>query len=211
MKRTNLFERGPQMVICLDSAPGLWKRVQRTVNDQDRWEVRIVRAAHAAADIASLCRLATPALLMTEESMLDLVPFRGLADLISRRELRILVFSGNTDESSYESLFRQGCAGVLPVDTTDRTVYRAMQAVYDGELWLPRRVLSKLALSGAGQATGRELTRRESEILAQIRSGLSNQQIAERLFISRETVRWHIRNLNSKTGDVKRIGVARTK
>jgi DNA-binding CsgD family transcriptional regulator len=44
------------------------------------------------------------------------------------------------------------------------------------------------------------LTPREGQILDLISRGRSNRDIAEELFISRETVRWHIRTLYAKIG-----------
>ncbi len=44
------------------------------------------------------------------------------------------------------------------------------------------------------------LTNSEKQILDLIQQGYNNQQIADKLFVSRETVRWHIRNLNAKLG-----------
>jgi DNA-binding CsgD family transcriptional regulator len=44
-----------------------------------------------------------------------------------------------------------------------------------------------------------KLSRREHEVVGLLGQGLSNRSIAERLFISPETLRWHLRNLHSKT------------
>jgi DNA-binding NarL/FixJ family response regulator len=210
MARISLSDRSRQVVICFDSGTELLTRLRRIVNGQDRIELKVARAAYAAADILTCCRHPIPVLLVTEDKLLGTLPFYDLGGLITQRDLRILVFSAKTDDSSYDNFFRQGCAGVLPPDAADTTVRRAIQAAFEGELWLPRRVLSRLALAGAAAAAGPKLTKREGEILSLIRSGLSNQQIAERLFISRETVRWHIRSLYSKLGEAKQIAAART-
>jgi len=45
------------------------------------------------------------------------------------------------------------------------------------------------------------------EILALIGEDLNNQQVADRLFIARETVRWHIKSLNAKLGIRTRRGL----
>jgi LuxR family maltose regulon positive regulatory protein len=43
------------------------------------------------------------------------------------------------------------------------------------------------------------LSRRECEILSLLGQGLNNKSIAQRLFITKETLRWHLRNLYGKT------------
>ena len=209
-QKTTLSGNNSQVVICLDSFTDLWKRLYGIVRDQRHWEVCVATRAHATADIAELCQRHPPALLVMEDTSLDILSFPDLSDLIGRRDLRILVFSAKTDDLSLEHFFRQGCAGVLPPDVADITLRRAMRAILEGELWLPRRVLSKLALaSSCGKEEASELTKREAEILAMINVGLSNQEIADHLFISRETVRWHLRSLYSKSSHAKRIGTRR--
>jgi len=54
----------------------------------------------------------------------------------------------------------------------------------------------------------RKLTRREKEILRLVGQGYKNQEIAEQLFISRETVRWHLRSLYPKIGVQDRLSAA---
>lgn len=171
--------------------------------------MKVVRKAHATKDIVTLCSGLTPALLVIEDSLLRELALNDLGELVTRGDLRILVVTEMTDDSSCHAFFQQGCAGVLAFDAADVTVRRAVRAILEGELWMPRRVLSRLALEGAGRQAGRKLTRRESEILSLIRTGLSNQQIANRLFISRETVRWHIRSLYAKSSEARRMGGAR--
>ena len=51
------------------------------------------------------------------------------------------------------------------------------------------------------------LTVREIEILSLIGDGRGNQQIADRLLISRETVRWHVKSLSAKLGNLSRRGL----
>jgi two-component system, NarL family, response regulator LiaR len=53
-----------------------------------------------------------------------------------------------------------------------------------------------------------KLTEREKEILALIVEGLSNKQIAERLFLSNSTVQFHVSNVLSKLGASKRTEAA---
>ena len=76
----------------------------------------------------------------------------------------------------------------------------ALRAVADGELWAPRKVISGLVREWVNESSPRQLTGRESEILALIAGGYTNRQIAESLFITRETVRWHVRSIYAKLG-----------
>jgi len=103
----------------------------------------------------------------------------------------------NTD---HISLLRAGCAGVLDTAASAEMYQKAIQGVSEGEMWAPRLVVSQLARETLLADNPRRLTHREREILAFLGRNLTNQQIADQLFISRETVRWHLRSLYSKIG-----------
>lgn len=117
----------------------------------------------------------------------------------SGRGLSCLILAAAADEATQEYFFQLGAAGVIAASAGPELLERAVRAVWGGELWMSRRLLSRLARQTALPAE-RRLTERESSILGFIREGLTNQQIADRLFISRETVRWHVRKLYAKIG-----------
>ena len=97
---------------------------------------------------------------------------------------------------------RAGAAGYVLESVGSEGIARALQAVQRGEPAIPRELLGALAdefrarglrrrIAVAGRPAA-ELTRRQSEVLELLRSGLSTGQIAERLLISPVTVRRHI-------------------
>lgn len=140
---------------------------------------------------------------LEEERLTDL-PFPGGRPAAEGTNPSCLILSSAAvDEEAQERFFRLGAAGVVAADISSELLERAIRAVLAGELWMSRKLLSKLARLAPPQAE-QNLTPRESDILALIQDGLTNQQIADRLFISRETVRWHVRKLYSKIGVVTR-------
>ena len=131
------------------------------------------------------------------------------------KSLRILVLEDEYNEDSVCRLLMLGCAGCLAGDTSVATLKKAILAVARGEIWAERHLVSRTlqqALVSAG--TDDLLTSREREILGLLRAGQTNRQIAEALFISPETVKWHIRKVFGKIGAKDRLarpyGPART-
>lgn len=88
---------------------------------------------------------------------------------------------------------------------------------YPETLPLVRRLLRsisktvQLAAKGAAESSSTgavygELTRREINILKRLESGMSNKEIAESIFISEGTLRWHLHNIYGKLGTKNRSG-----
>jgi DNA-binding NarL/FixJ family response regulator len=213
MQDTRISEQNPRAIsiICLEGSTRLWKLLKRSLDglEGSSSEFIFARSRDAATDVLVLCRRLAPALIVIEDSRTQVLPFKQLRDMISRRDIQVLVFSDKAQQSSYEEFFRMGCAGVVPYKVTPQILKKAVFAIRQGELWLPRKVLSKLAQDSFLKAATRKITPRESEIFNLICLGFTNQQIAEHLFISRETVRWHLRSLYSKIGVDSRTGAIR--
>ena len=123
------------------------------------------------------------------------------------RSIRVLVEYQQEDDLRAERLIRIGCAGLLSRDTTAEQALRAIGAVLDGELWISRKATSQTLQKLVREAKYR-LTPRESQILGLVGKGLRNHEIAERLYVSPQTVRWHLRSIYSKLGTHDRNNAA---
>jgi DNA-binding NarL/FixJ family response regulator len=121
---------------------------------------------------------------------------------------RIIVLTTYADDESVYSALQAGARGYLTKDAGADEIQRAIETVHAGEALLDpsvqRRLIERVATAaGPAAAASRQpypdgLTQREVDVLAQIASGLSNQEIAARLFISEATVKTHINNIFGK-------------
>ena len=114
--------------------------------------------------------------------------------------VRAIAFEEGMGAGICEQLLRTGFAGVLHRDCSRETLLRAIASVGDGQLWFPREIISRVLRGFLIEEELNRLTSRETEIVRLIGNGMNNQQIADKLFISRETVRWHVRGLHAKLG-----------
>jgi DNA-binding NarL/FixJ family response regulator len=114
--------------------------------------------------------------------------------------IRTVVVVSAADEPLIASFLRLGHSGVISTFDSLRKVRKVLRVIAAGEVWATRRMLSELVREGVFHCNTQNLTPRETEILALIAEGHKNKEIAERLFVTRETVRWHQRRLYSKLG-----------
>lgn len=125
--------------------------------------------------------------------------------------ISVLILSQSDDEELALLALRCGAAGFLEKDIRIPTLARVIHAIDRGEAainrGLTRRLISELRLTSvstpvrqppAHQSLGAQLSGREEQVLALLAMRLSTADIAERLCLSRETVRTHVRGILRK-------------
>ena len=130
-------------------------------------------------------------------------------------DVQIVVLTSYSDDESVLAALRAGARGFLTKDASATDILQAVSAVSEGKALLdpaiqrrlveailsgemPERRGTGVPSDGVGPPGG--LTRREAEVLAEIAAGLSNGEIAAKLFISDTTVKTHVNHLLVKTG-----------
>ena len=119
-----------------------------------------------------------------------------------RPYLRIITLSMFGEESYYTRMVKVGACGFLLKDSDIDEVVEAVETVMtDGSYFSPRLLMS-ITRNMRSEATPTEdpISAREREIVVAICRGLSNQEIADELFISKRTVDKHRANILEKTG-----------
>ena len=112
-------------------------------------------------------------------------------------------------DTVYDRALKAELAGVIDADAPSIVIRRAALSVQQDELWFPRSYLSRRIRTPASASSAEELSQREADVLALLGRGIPNQEIADRLFISRDTVRWHLRSIYAKLGVSDREAAAR--
>jgi DNA-binding NarL/FixJ family response regulator len=114
---------------------------------------------------------------------------------------QVIVLTTYADDRSVIEALRAGARGFLTKDSGAEEIQRAIEAVVRGEAAIDPAVQHHLVEAVAAKPElPHGLTPREAEVLALIAQGLSNTEIATRLFVSEATVKSHINHLFAKTG-----------
>jgi DNA-binding NarL/FixJ family response regulator len=126
----------------------------------------------------------------------------------------VILTTFDVDEHVYEAL-RAGASGFLLKDVPAEQLAHAIRVVAGGEALLAPSVTRRLIASFAGQDPHRpapaqpaglaDLTERETEVLVLLAEGLSNAEIARRLFVGEATVKTHVARILTKLGVRDRV------
>lgn len=133
--------------------------------------------------------------------------------------VRIVVLTGYSQETYIFEALQRGASGYLSKDISAEKVKEAIRTVFQGESLLEAKITTKLIkefvkikVNGQDMEESEPeitdeipLTKREIEVLRLIAKGLSNMDIASKLFISEHTVKTHVGNLLRKLGLADRV------
>ena len=120
----------------------------------------------------------------------------------------ILVFGLRVDPQLAKTAIRAGARGFIHAGMKPQQIVRALSVVAEGETAIPRELLESLLGKAEPQSDLDALTPRQREILELVAEGLTNAQIAKRVFLSESTIKQHLRAAYKLLGVRKRTEAA---
>lgn len=124
--------------------------------------------------------------------------------LAENPKIRVLVLSSLGEDSQILRAIKNGASGYILKETQPEELLQAVRQVFEGRPYFQAEVLGRLVhllgQEGPTPASPDALTGRETEVLKLVARGASNQEIAQRLSLSENTVIKHLSNILAKLG-----------
>ena len=127
-----------------------------------------------------------------------------LEDLVNGGHAKVVIFSWNLQPELVDRAIERGAHGYLSKELNADQMVSAIEAVHAGQIVTPAAEEPVEHASGSWPGRDHGLTAREAEVVALITQGLSNQEIAERSYLSINSVKTYIRTAYRKIGVTRR-------
>ena len=157
----------------------------------------VVGEAGSGNDALERFRVLRPDVTLMDVRLPDM---SGIDALIAIREkfpdARVVMVTTSDGTVEIQRALQSGARGYMLKSMPPRDLLEAIRQVYRGKKAIPSVIAAHLAEHYSDEA----LTAREIEVLQQVTAGNRNRKIAQRLFISEETVKVHIKRIMEKLG-----------
>lgn len=194
--------------------------MEKLINSE-KPRMEVVGTATNISDAKRLILEKKPDIVILNIYLDDIDCVNYIPDFASDGNTRVVIFTESHDKEIIDKAVLSGARGVVHRKESMQTVLRAIEKIYDGELWLDRittgrillqnsRVRGKISAADADSDKITMLTRKECMILKAFSDGSGgeqNKQIAAKLCMSEHTLRNHLTSIFSKLGIKNRFSL----
>jgi len=192
-------------VILVDDHQIVRDGIKALINDDP--SINIITEASSAAELMDKLETYRPDVILMDINLPDSTGIELTKELKETKpEIKILILSMHMGEDFIVNAIEAGAKGYLPKTTSKKELLSAINTIAKGEDYFNETISNILIKSYVKRAQTPkkeeekiiDLTRREKEIITLFALGLSNKEIADKLFISIRTVESHKNNIMNK-------------
>lgn len=216
--RTIPPDSGPIRIVIADDHPIFRDGLRKLLGLENDFVV--VGEAKDGNEVLDVVRQTEPDILLLD---LRMPALDGLSVLQSLKTIsarcKVIILTASEDKNEFVQAMKLGCSGIVLKQTATELLYKSIRKVHQGEIWLDshttaavmRQFASPARLTPTdrkGRSERSPLSQREREIVALVAQGFKNKEIAEKIFISEQTVKNHLHNIFDKLGVSDRLELA---
>lgn len=182
-------------VLCVDDHPLIREGLSAVIRSQA--DMNLVAEASNGAEAIQRFRELRPDITLMDLRLPDM---SGIDALMAIRaefdDARIVILTTFEGDVEVQRALKAGARGYLLKSMPPKDLVDELRRIHTGKKRIPPEVAARLAEHFSGDT----LSEREVEVLKHVAEGKKNWEIAERLFISEETVKVHIKHIMEKLG-----------
>jgi len=187
--------------------------IRNVVNELDKGLAFINKMIGSPPDIIIL-----DGIILREAAALSLHPILEFTRKCD--PMRAIIIGDRFIEENVIAMMKGGARGFLLRENLDGEIVKCIRVVARGELWLCTKLIGRIfdelireshkklmlkSPTSSQLAKMKDISRREMEVMSLISESLTNEEIAQKLFLSAKTVKTHVRNIFEKTGIRNRV------
>lgn len=173
---------------------------------ESQLDIKILAEASTGAEAIQLAAEYKPDVVVMDITLPDISGIEATRRLKERQpEIAVVALTIHEDEQYFFEMLQAGASGYVPKRAAPEDLIAAIRTAFAGEIYLYPSLAKALVSDYLGrsrtdleEASLAALTPREEEVLELLAEGLSNDEIADSLVISRHTVARHRENLMGK-------------
>jgi DNA-binding NarL/FixJ family response regulator len=211
-------ESGKIRVLLADDQPIVRLGVKELLGKEK--DIEIVGEATDGRQVLQMIQELNPDILLLELRMPTVDGLTILQNMqLNGSQTRVILFTFAGDRNEFVQAMKFGCSGILPKQGPMQLIANSIRKVHEGEIWLDAATTAavmkqfaspaeRLRASGTKVRERSPLSNREREIVQLVAQGYRNKEMAEKLFISEQTVKNHLHNIFEKLGVADRLELA---
>src|SRR5262245_34134214 len=182
-------------------------------------DFRVVAEARDGKEVLEVLEEHQPDILLLDLKMPGLDGLTALQKLQnSRSKTKVIVLTASEDKNQFVQAMKFGTCGIVLKQTATELLIKSIRRVHAGEIWLDSHTTAAVMRQFSSPmepppTPGRDrerspLSQREREIVTLVAQGFKNKEMAEKMFISEQTVKNHLHNIFDKLGVSDRLELA---
>jgi two-component system, NarL family, response regulator len=194
----------PLRVVLADDHRLVLDAVQRSLEKDEGFQ--IVATTNSGAEVSDLVARHRPDLVLMDLRMPGVDGLQALDQIRARdKEVKVVMLSASERPEEIQSALSRGADGFILTSVDPVDLPAALRQVHAGTVFRPG--MTGNAPASPAQEAG--LTEREVTLVQALARGLSNKQISQELWITEQTVKFHLRNIFRKLDVTSRTAAAR--